>query len=94
MDPQTLTATKEKGGKNFCPKFFSNHKYHKITNYFIFELAKEKNLGQFCSTFYSKKLSLSSKIWVWDQGSGKPIPDPESRSQKGTGSLIRNTVNY
>jgi hypothetical protein len=33
-----------------------------------------------------------SKIWVWDPRSGirkKPIPDPGSRGQKGTGSRIR-----
>ncbi len=31
------------------------------------------------------------KIWSWDPGSGirkKPIPDPGSRGQKGTGSGI------
>jgi hypothetical protein len=33
-----------------------------------------------------------SKIWFWDPRSGirkKPIPDPGSRGQKGTGSRIR-----
>jgi hypothetical protein len=37
------------------------------------------------------------EIWVWDPRSGirkKPIPDPGSGSQKGTGSRIRNTVVY
>jgi hypothetical protein len=35
---------------------------------------------------------MLSNIWVWDPGSGirkKPIPDPGSRGQKGTGSRIR-----
>jgi hypothetical protein len=40
---------------------------------------------------------MLSKVWVWDPGpeirdlrSGKkPIPDPGSRGQKGTGSRIR-----
>jgi hypothetical protein len=41
--------------------------------------------------------NMLSNIWVWDPGSGirkKPIPDPGSRGQKGTGSRIRirNTV--
>ncbi len=42
---------------------------------------------------FTKKWSLKlSKIWVWDPGSeNKPIPDPGSRDQKGTGSRIRNT---
>ncbi len=47
-----------------------------------------------------KKLSLSSQNYefgIWDPGSeirDKPIPDPGSRGQKGTGSRIRirNTV--
>jgi hypothetical protein len=34
---------------------------------------------------------------IWDPRSGirkKPIPDPGSRGQKGTGSRIRNTESY
>jgi hypothetical protein len=46
-NPDTTTAIKEKRGKIYFPKFFISHKYHKIKNYFIFELVKEKNLGQF-----------------------------------------------
>jgi hypothetical protein len=54
-------------------------------------------LGQFSKnyrTFYSKKLSLSSQKFgfgIRDPRSGirkKPIPDPGSRGQKGTGSWI------
>jgi hypothetical protein len=39
-----------------------------------------------------KIFNMLSNIWVWDPGSGirkKPIPDPGSRGQKGTGSRIR-----
>ena len=41
--------------------------------------------------------TMLSNIWVWDPRSGirkKPIPDPGSRGQQGTGSRIRirNTV--
>jgi hypothetical protein len=45
--------------------------------------------------FLTKKLSLSSqkyRLGIRDPGSGirkKPIPDPGSRGQKGTGSRIR-----
>jgi hypothetical protein len=45
--------------------------------------------------FTQKLFTKLSKIWVWDPGSEmrkKPIPDPGSRGQKGTGSRIRNTV--
>ncbi len=56
-DPKT--ATKERGEEKFsCPTFFYIHKYHKIENYFIFELVKKKNMGQFTKntqiTFYPK----------------------------------------
>ncbi len=42
--------------------------------------------------FTQKIVTKLSKIWVWDRRSGirkKPIPDPGSRGQKGTGSRIR-----
>jgi hypothetical protein len=48
---------------------------------------------------YKKTVTNFSKIWVWDprsriQARKKPIPDPGSKGQKGTGSRvrIRNTV--
>jgi hypothetical protein len=61
--------------------------------------AEEKNLGQFSKNyrtfFLPKKLSLSTQKYgfgIRDPRSGirkKPIPDPGSRGQKGTGSRIR-----
>ncbi len=45
--------------------------------------------------FTQKIVTKLSKIWGWDPRSGirkKPIPDPGSRGQKGTGSRIRNTA--
>jgi hypothetical protein len=89
--PDPKTVTKERGEKNFCQTFFCSHKFHKIVNYFIFEMLKKKNFGQFSKnyrTFYPKIVTKLSKIWVWDPGSGKNpfrIPDPGSRGQKGTG---------
>ncbi len=49
--------------------------------------------------FAPKIVSKLSKIWVWDPKSGvrkKPILDPGSRGQKGTGSRIRirNTAKF
>jgi hypothetical protein len=72
-------------------------KFHKTENYFLFELLKkEKKLGRFSKnyrTFCATKLSLSSQKYgfgIRDPVSGKkPIPDPGSRGQKGTGSRIR-----
>jgi hypothetical protein len=45
-------------------------------------------------TFYQKIVIKLSKIWDWDTGSEirdqeKPILDPGSRVQKGTGSRIQ-----
>jgi hypothetical protein len=37
----TATTTKEKG-KKLVPYLFCSHKYHKIENYFIFELVMKK----------------------------------------------------
>ncbi len=94
LDPKT--GTKERGEKKiFCHNFFCSHKFHKIVNYFIFEMPKKKNLGQFpriYRTFTQKIVTKLSKIWDWDPGS--EIRDPEktysgSRGQKGTGSRIR-----
>jgi hypothetical protein len=48
------------------------------------------NFQRIIELFTPKNCSKLSKIWVWDPGSGKkPIPDPGSMGQKGTGSRIR-----
>jgi hypothetical protein len=73
------------------------HKFHKI-ELFYFEMLKKKiwaNFQRIIELFTQKIVSQLSKIWVRDPGSEirkKPIPDPGSRGQKGTGSRIRNTV--
>jgi hypothetical protein len=77
-------------------------KFNKIVNYFCFELLKKKiwaNFQWIIKLFTKKIIKKLFKIWSWDPGSGirdpgsgkKPIPDPGSRGQKGTGSRIRNT---
>jgi hypothetical protein len=41
--PDPKTATIERGGKEFVViPFFCSHKFHKIKNYFIFEMLKKK----------------------------------------------------
>ncbi len=50
------------------------------------------NFRRIIEVFPQKIFSMLSNIWVWDPRSGirkKPIPDPGSRGQKGTGSRIR-----
>ena len=98
--PDPKTAMKDRGEKKFVViPFFGAINFTKL-NYFIFENLKKKNLGQFSKNyrpFTQKIVSKLSKIWVWDPRSGirkKPIPDPRSRGQKGTGSRIRNTACY
>jgi hypothetical protein len=44
--PNPKTATKERS-EICCHIFFCSHIFHKIVNYFIFEMLKKKNLDQF-----------------------------------------------
>jgi hypothetical protein len=51
------------------------------------------NFPRIIEVFTQKSVTKPSKIWVWDPGfeirdPEKPIPDPGSRGQKGTGSRI------
>jgi hypothetical protein len=52
------------------------------------------NFQRIIELFAQKVVTKFSKVCVWDPGSRsgirkKPIPDPGSRGQKGTGSRIR-----
>ncbi len=48
------------------------------------------NLQRIIKLVTQKIVTKLSEIWVWDPGSGKkPILDPGSRGQKGTGSRIQ-----
>ncbi len=50
------------------------------------------NFQRIIEVFTKKIFSMLSNIWVWDPGSEirkKPIPDPGSSGQKGTGSRLR-----
>jgi hypothetical protein len=87
---------KDRDEKKLLSYLFWRQKLYKI-ELFYFLNVEEKNLGQFSKhniTFYPKILYRGSEIR--DPRSGirkKPIPDPRSRGQKGTGSRIwiRNT---
>ncbi len=78
----------------FCHTFLCSHKFHKIENYFSFVVLNKKNWANFqrLIELFTKKIVIKlSKRWVWDPGSEirkKPIPDPGSMGQKGTGSRI------
>jgi hypothetical protein len=59
--------------KNLLSYLFCSHKFHKIGNYFIFEVLKKKmwdNFQRIIELFTQKIVTKLSKIWVWDPGSG------------------------
>jgi hypothetical protein len=54
--------------------FLCIHKFHKIANYFSFEVLKKiiwANLQRIIEFFTQKIVTKLSKIWIWDPGSGK-----------------------
>ncbi len=92
-DPGSKNSNKREGWKKIsCHFFFCNHKFHKIENYLIFEIFKKKFWGNFqriIELFTQKIVSMLSKIWVWDPGSGKNlfrIPDPGVNKAPDPGS--------
>ncbi len=71
--PDPKTATKEGWKKMFCQTFFFSHKFHKIVNYFMFEMLKKKNLGQFFTQFYN---------FIFPHP-GSRIPNPKTATKEG-----------
>ena len=96
--PDPKTATKDRGEKNsFVKPFFVATNFTKL-NIILFLICWRKKFGpifQELLKFLPKKLSPSPQKYgfgIRDPRSGirkKPIPDPGSRGQKGTGSRIR-----
>jgi hypothetical protein len=74
--PDPKTTTKERGEKKISSHtFLCSHKFHKVVNYFSFEVLKKKNLGQFSKnyrTFYQKNRQKALKNVVLGSG----IRDP------------------
>ncbi len=96
-DPGSKNSNKrERWKKICCHTFLCSHKFHKIVNYFSFEVLKKKiwaNFQRIIEPFIKKIVKKLLKIWSWDPGSEirkKPIPDPGSRIQgsKSTQSRI------
>jgi hypothetical protein len=77
--------------------FFGVINFTKL-NYFIFEMLKKKiwaNFQRIIDLFTQKIVTKLSKLWGWDPRSGtRKKTHSGSRSQKGTGSRIRNTEPY
>ncbi len=97
-DPGSKNSNKRGSWKKIsCHTFLCSHKFHKIVNYFSFEVVKKKiwaNFQRIIELFTKKIVKKLIKIWSWDLGS--EIRDPEktySRSRiqgsKSTRSRIR-----
>jgi hypothetical protein len=94
--PDPKTETKERGEKEcVAHNFLCSQKFHKIANYFSFEVLKKKiwaNIQRIIELFPQKIVTKLSKIWIWDPGSGKNlfrIPDPGVKKAPDSGSRIR-----
>ncbi len=79
-DPGSKNSNKrERWKKISCHTFLCSHKFHKIVNYFSFEVLKIKiwdNFQRIIELFTKKIVKKLFKIWSWDPGSG--IRDPGS----------------
>ena len=78
-DPGSKNSNKrERWKKISCHTFFCSHKFHKIVDYFSFEVLKKKiwaNFQRIIELFTKKIVKKLLKIWSWDPGS--EIRDPE-----------------
>jgi hypothetical protein len=102
--PDPKTATKERGEKKICcHNFLCSHKFHKIVNYFSFEVLKKTiwvNFQRIIELFTQKIVNKLSEIWVCDPGSGKNlfrIPDPGVKKAPDPGSatlLVTQSLYY
>jgi hypothetical protein len=69
-----------------------SHKFHKIPNYFSFEVVKKKiwaNFQRIIELFTQKIVTKLSKIWIWDPGSGIRDPGSEIRDPGSGKNLFR-----
>ncbi len=74
--------------------FLCSHKFHKIENYYSFEVLKKKiwaNFQRIIELFTQKIVTKLTNIWVWDPGSeirdpGKTYSGSRIQGSKGTGS--------
>jgi hypothetical protein len=79
--------------KNSCHTFSWSHKSHRIENYFIFEMLKEKiwaNFQRVRELFTSKIVTKLSKVWIWD--TEKTYSGSRIKGSKRHRIRIRNTA--
>jgi hypothetical protein len=78
--PYPKTATKERGEKKFVVILLCSHKFHKIENYYSFEVLKKNFFSNFkrITELFTQKLSLSSQKYGFGiRDPGYEIRDPE-----------------
>ncbi len=89
-DPGSKNSKKREGLKKICcHNFLCSHKFHKIANYFSFEVLKKKiwaNFQRIIELFAQKIVNKLSKIWVWDPGSEIRDPGVKKAPDPGSGS--------
>jgi len=72
--------------------FLCSHKFHKIVNYFSFEVLKKKiwaNFQRIIELFTENIVKKLLKIWSWDPGSGIRDPGSGMGKNQDPGSGIR-----
>ncbi len=75
-DPGSKTATKERGEKISCHNLLCSHKFHKIANYFSFELLKKKIWANFQKII--EIFNQNCQLVLKNMGLGSRIRDLES----------------
>ncbi len=96
--PYPKIAKKERGEKKFAIiLFFVVTNFTKLNIILVLKCWRKKfgPIFKELLKFLPEKFSLCSQIYgfgIRDPGSGKPIPDPGSRGQKGTGSATLGKV--
>ncbi len=101
-DLGSKNSNKREGWKKICcHNFLCSYKFHKIANYFSFEVLKKKIWANFQKNFLPQ-MGLGSGIW--DPGSGKtysgsriqgskrhriPDPDPQHWSKENISAALR-----
>ncbi len=95
-DPGSKNSNKRERWKKISyHTFLCSHKFHKIVNYFSFEVLK-KYLGQFSKNYRTFYQNFFLKIWSWDPGSRiqgskrHRIPDPDPQHWFLGGFFIAN----
>ncbi len=71
--------------------FVCSHEFHKIEHYFSLEVLKKKIWANFqrIIELFTQKIGTLKNMGLGSEIRNKPILDPGSRGQKGTGSRIR-----